>query len=83
MTNEMMNLRAMELEVGGLTGAAYGDKDARASCPAQRLSGSNLGNTRRYGRAAHPQAARGKLLSRLPRAAPDGREVLTAVVQEA
>jgi hypothetical protein len=49
--------RLMELEVEGLTGAAYGEKTPERLGPAQRLSRSNLGNTRRHRRAAHPQAA--------------------------
>jgi hypothetical protein len=40
--------RPMELEVGGLTGAAYGE-GPWALCSAPRLPGSNLGNTRRQG----------------------------------
>jgi hypothetical protein len=48
--------RLMELEVEGLTGAAYGEKTPNVS-PAQRLSRSNLGDTGRHRRAAHPEAA--------------------------
>ena len=47
---------------------------ARAARPAQRLSRPRLGDARRHGRAAHPQAAQGLLLSGLSGAAADGRE---------
>jgi hypothetical protein len=40
--------RLMELEVGGLTGAAWGEKSA------ERLSRPSLGDPRRDGRATHP-----------------------------
>jgi hypothetical protein len=48
--------RLMELEVEGLTGAAYGEK-APERPPPQRLSRSNLGVPRGHRRAAHPKAA--------------------------
>ena len=66
--------RLMELEVGGLTGAALWREERRAARPAQRLPRPRLGDARRHGRAAHPQAAQGQLLPRLPRAAAAGRE---------
>ena len=66
--------RLMELEVEGLTGAGLRREERRASGPAQRLSRPDLGDARRHGRAAHPQAAQGLLLPGLPGAAPHGRE---------
>ena len=50
---------------------ASGRRPAR---PAQRLSRPGLGDASRDGRAAHPEAAQGLVLSELPRAAADGRE---------
>src|SRR3954454_13082459 len=58
--------RLMEMEVAGLTGAAYGREELRASGAAQRLPGARLGDPRRHGRAAHPEAAQGLVLPRLP-----------------
>ena len=66
--------RLMELEVESLTGAGLWREEPRAARPAQRLSRPDLGDARRHGRAAHPQAAQGQLLPRLPGAAPHGRE---------
>jgi hypothetical protein len=66
--------RLMELEVEGLTGAAYRGEEPRSSCPAQRLPGPHLGDTRRHGRTAHPEAAQRLLFSRLSRTTPDRRE---------
>ena len=61
-----------------------GDRDAvrrrarraqrRADQPAQRLSRPRLAYPGRHRRAADPEAAPRQLLSRLPRAAPHGRE---------
>ena len=48
--------RLMELEVGGLTGAAWGEKPGSAG-PAQRLPRPGLGDPGGEGRAAHPEAA--------------------------
>ena len=45
-----------------------------AAGAAQRLSRPGLGDPRRDGRAAHPQAQEGQLLPRLPGAAAGGRE---------
>jgi hypothetical protein len=66
--------RLMELEVGGLAGASYGEKPPGAAGPAQWLPRPGLGDAGRHGRAAHPQAQEGQLLPRLPQAPPDGRE---------
>ena len=49
-------------------------EESRASRPAQRLPRPDLGDARRQRRTAHPEAAQGQLLPRLPRAAPYGRE---------
>lgn len=48
--------RLMELEVGGATGAGYGEKNPLA-CPTQRLPRPGLGDASRNGRASHPKAA--------------------------
>ena len=61
--------RLMELEVGAITGAAWGEKSGAALRPAQRLSRAGLGDARRHRRAPHPEAPEGKLLPRLPRPA--------------
>ena len=66
--------RLMELEVESLTGAAHGERSAERIDPPQRLSRPRLGDPRRDGGAAHPEAAQGQLLPGLPGAAPDGRE---------
>ena len=49
--------RLMELEVGGLTGAAWGEKSPDRLVSAQRLPRPGLGDAGRNGRAAHPEAA--------------------------
>ena len=49
-------------------------EERRATGTAQRLPGAGLGDARRHGRAAHPRAAQGLLLSGLPGAPADGRE---------
>ena len=66
--------RLMELEVEGLTGAAYGEKSPERLAQRNGYRDRDLGDPRRHGRAAHPQAAQGLLLPGLPGAAPDGRE---------
>ena len=63
--------RLMELEVESQTGAAYGEKSPERLAQ-QWLPRPDLGDPRRCGGAAHPQAAQGKLLSGFPGAAPDG-----------
>src|SRR3954453_6079270 len=49
-------------------------EEPRASGAAQRLSGARLGDPRRHRRAAHPEAAQGLVLPRLPGAATARRE---------
>ena len=49
--------RLMELEVEGLTGAGARRAQRRSDQPAQRLPRPGLGDPRRHGRAAHPEAA--------------------------
>ena len=49
-------------------------EELRASGAAQRLPGARLGDPRRHGRAAHPEAAQGLVLPRLPGAATARRE---------
>ena len=66
--------RLMELEVGGLTGAATRREEPRAAGAAQRLPRPGLGDAGRDGGAAHPQAAQGQLLPVLPGAAAAGGE---------
>jgi hypothetical protein len=63
----------MELEVEGLTGAAYGEK-SQVPDPAQWLSRAELGDPRWHSRASHSLAAQGLLLAGLSRTAADGRE---------
>jgi transposase-like protein len=64
--------RLMELEVGGLTGAGFGEKSPERL--AQRNGYRERDWETRHGRAADPQASQGQLLPRLPRAAPSGRK---------
>ena len=66
--------RLMELEVGRPDRRRPRREEPDPAGAAQRLSRPRLGDAGRHGRAAHPQAAQGQLLPRLPRAAPDGRE---------
>jgi putative transposase len=63
--------RLMELEAGAVTGAGYGEKD-----PARRVQRNGYRErdreTRRDGRATHPQAAQRPLFPRLSRTSPPG-----------
>ncbi len=49
--------RLMELEVENLTGAAHGARSSRSAHPPKWLSRPRLGDPRRDGRAAYPEAA--------------------------
>ena len=83
--------RLMELEVGGLTGAGYGEKSPERLAPARRLRRVRLGDPGRHRRSVNPQAAQG-----CPEPAEGGSyflgflerrrladKALTAVIQEA
>ena len=66
--------RLMELEVERPDRRGPWREERRPARSAQWLSRPGLGDARRNGRTAHPQAAQGQLLSGLPGAAPDGGE---------
>ena len=66
--------RLMELEVGALTNAAWGEKSRGAAGAAQRLSRAGLGDAGRDGGSAHPEAPEGQLLPGLPASAAAGGE---------
>ncbi len=57
--------RLMEMEVEGLTGAAYGEKNPERLAQRNGYRDRELGDARRHGRAAHPEAAERHLLSGL------------------
>ena len=61
--------RLMEMEVAGLTRSGLSREELRASGAAQRLSGARLGDPRRHGRAAHPEARARARTARLALAA--------------
>lgn len=63
--------RLMELEVGAVTGGLWREGPGAAGAE-ERLPRPRLGDARRDGRAAHPEAAEGQLLSVFPRTAADG-----------
>ena len=48
--------RLMELEVGGLTGAAWGEKSAERRVQRNGYRDRGVGDPRRNGGAAHPEA---------------------------
>jgi putative transposase len=64
--------RLMELEVEGLTGAAYGEKNLDRLVQRNGYRNRTLGDTRRHGRTAHPEATQRLVFSRLT--TPDRRE---------
>jgi putative transposase len=66
--------RLMEMEVGGLTGAGYGEKSPDGLAQRNGYRDRAWGDAGRDSRAAHPQATAGKLLPRLSGAAAAGRE---------
>src|SRR5947209_19010217 len=68
--------RLMELEVEGLTGAAHGERSPERINHRKRLPRPAVGDPRRHGGAAHPQAAERQLLPGIPGTAPPGREGL-------
>lgn len=47
----------MELEIGGLTGAAYSEKDVERLAQHNRYRERDWGYPSRHGRAAHSQAS--------------------------
>ena len=75
--------RLMELEVGGLTGAAYGEKSAERL--AQRNGYRERGWETRVGTVelAHPEAAQGLVLPGFLEPRRTAEKALTAVIQEA
>jgi putative transposase len=70
--------RLMEMEIGTLAGAPYGE-ESRPAGAAQRLSRAGVGDADRNGRAAYPEALQGQLISRLSRAEAVAEKALTAV----
>ena len=65
--------RLMALEVEGLTGAAPGERTPDGSTSAT-VTATGLGDARRHGGTAHPEAAQRQLLPGLPGAASPSRE---------
>ena len=58
--------RLMEIEVGALTGAGHGEKSATRLAQRNGYRDRDWETRAGTGRAAHPQAAQGQLLPRLP-----------------
>jgi len=63
--------RLMELGVGGLTGAGFGEKNPERLAQRNGYRERDWETLSRHGRAAHPQAEEGQRLPGLPRAAID------------
>ncbi len=74
--------RLMELEVGGLTGAAHGEKNP-SGWPSATGIVTGLADAGRHRRAAHPEAADGQLLPSFLEPRRMTEKALTAVIQEA
>lgn len=66
--------RLMELEVGGLTGGAYGEKDVDRLAQRNGYRERDWENPGGHRRTAHPPLTQGQLFPRLPRTPSAGRE---------
>ncbi len=75
--------RLMELEVGAVTGAAYGEKDPARRAQRNGYPRPGLGDARRDRRVAHSEAAEGQLPPGFLEPRRMAQKALTAVIQEA